>query len=396
MDVTIDSCMLGAQKHLVVSDDGVSWSHRVVSDSWHFSGGLKQTGNKCWDTMLKLSHTSTPKIPEKYVAAMALVAPNETKIPWRFVVPQTVYKQYFDEILSLARKPIDDAILKYYTDVWLPGDQLLNSLRPARTDGQQVEQAIESSVHSSTTVSTFRPRSGGFAQPVVYTRFGTVTGRLVVESGPNILHLKKEHRSIIKPSTSGGKIVSIDFSSLEARILLYETGGACDESDLYTSIGEQLGGIPRKIVKGAILAELYGSSRNSLALSLGLSDTALSQFIKRIGEVIDTRPLLSKIKAQFAMCGYITNKHGRRIEVTRPQDNIFINYYAQSTGVDVALYGFNKIINDIGVDGIRPLFVLHDALILDVRNDRLQDVCEVKRVSVPGYSQNFPVKVEIL
>jgi len=396
MDVTVDSCMLGSQKHLVVSDDGVSWSHRVASDTWHFSGSLKQTGNKCWDTLLKLSNASMPKLPEKYTTVMSLVAPNETKIPWRFVMPQPVYKQYFDDVLTSVRGEVNESILSYYMNVWLPGDQLLGLLRPARTDGQQVERIVGESVHTSATAATFRPRSGGFALPITYTRFGTVTGRLVVESGPNILHLKKEHRSIIRPSTPDGKIVSIDFSSLEARILLYEAGGSCDGVDLYASIGEQLGGIPRSVVKGAILAELYGSSRNSLALSLGLSDTALSQFIKRIGDIINTKPLLSKLKEQFKICGHISNKHGRRIEVARPQDNIFINYYAQSTGVDVALCGFNKVVNDLGSDGIRPLFVLHDALILDVRSDRLQDVENIKSINVPGYSQLFPLKVEVL
>jgi len=208
--------------------------------------------------------------------------------------------------------------------------------------------------------------------------------------------LKREHRSALKSSFSGGKVMSLDFSALEARILLYESGGSCDESDLYTSLAHRLGGIPRAVVKGAILAELYGSSKNSLALSLGLSDSALNDFIKRIREVIDVRALLSRLRAQHSDLGYITNKHGRRIKVSRPQDNIFINYYAQSTGVDVSLLGFKSIVDSLGSDGVRPLFVLHDALMLDVRGDRVSDVRSVVDVSVPGFEQKFPVKCEIL
>lgn len=82
--------------------------------------------------------------------------------------------------------------------------------------------------------------------------------------------------------------------------------------------------------------------------------------------------------------------------VTRPQDNIFINYYAQSTGVDVALMGFNEIVNRLGPDGIRPLFVLHDALILDVREDRIRDVESTEEVKVQGFEQAFLVKAERL
>jgi DNA polymerase I-like protein with 3'-5' exonuclease and polymerase domains len=219
---------------------------------------------------------------------------------------------------------------------------------------------------------------------------------MTVASGPNILLLKKEHRHIIKSSFTGGSVVYLDFSSLEARVLLYESGGSCEGSDLYTSIAEKIGNVNRDAVKLAVLAELYGSSKNSLALTLGLSDTNLHEFIKRVGEVINTRDLLVTLKKQFAENGYIRNKFGRKLEIARPQDNIFINYYAQSTGVDVALLGFNNIMNTLGTDGIRPLFVLHDALVLDVREDRLKDVERLTDVQVPGFSSKFPLKLEKL
>ena len=50
-----------------------------------------------------------------------------------------------------------------------------------------------------------------------------------------------------------------------------------------------------------------------------------------------------------------------------------LNYFIQSTAVDVALFGFGDIIRRLQVSGlidrICPLFVLHDALILDVPHD---------------------------
>jgi hypothetical protein len=395
VSITIDSSVLGTSEHLCVDHEGFTRVKSVDKDSWHLSGGIKLTSTRCWDTALRLAGKySLPTPPEKYRKMMSAVMPPDSKVPWSFVMPKAEYQSYFKEVVSTAS--VRDVDTSYYENIWIHGNQLLSSLRAAKVDGQMIDKLVAESVHSSSTVSSFAPRAGGYAQPVVYDRFGTVTGRLVVESGPNILLLKKEHRTVLRPSTSGGAIVSLDFSALEARILLYESGGSCGDEDLYESIARRVGSTSRSIVKAAVLAELYGSSKNALALTLGMSHEHLSEFIRKVEEVINTKKLLSSLKKQFSKEGWITNKYGRRIEVSRPQDNIFVNYYAQSTGVDVSLFGFNKILNDLGLDGIRPLFVLHDALILDVREDRLKDVESVKSVSVPGYLNKFPLKLELL
>jgi DNA polymerase I-like protein with 3'-5' exonuclease and polymerase domains len=116
--------------------------------------------------------------------------------------------------------------------------------------------------------------------------------------------------------------------------------------------------------------------------------------IKQIEEYIDTRALIKRLKEEHKQTGYIKNRFGRLLTVDRPQDNIFVSYYAQSTGVDVSLMGFGNIIDSLGSEGIRPIFVLHDALILDVHPDRLEDVAKVCKVKVPGYDQEFPLKIE--
>lgn len=393
MDLLLDSSVLGSKDHLLASEEGFLRTSKRQADVWHYTGCLKLDSEKCWDTVLRLSGSPVPQIPQKYVEAMKVVAPDLVSIPWSQVLPQRIYRAYLNDLVALRDK-YDDRAIEYYSSNWIKGNELLRRLRPARTDGTLINELSSASVHNASVIESFRPRSGGYAAPITYDRFGTVTGRLVVESGPNILLLKKENKRVIRPSTPGGAIISLDFASLEARILLYESGGKCEGPDLYSDIASRLGGLSRSTVKAAILAELYGSSKNSLALTLGMSDTDLTKFIKMIGEVIDTRGLLRRLKSQFSAEGFITNRFGRKIEVSRPQDNIFVNYYAQSTGVDVALTGFNEILNRLGLDGIRPLFVLHDALILDVREDRISDVESMTSVVVPGYIQPFPLKPE--
>ncbi len=250
---------------------------------------------------------------------------------------------------------------------------------------------------NSRVVEGFRPGQGGYAAPVVYDRFGTRTGRLTVASGPNVLTLKKDYRDMIVSSYTGGKIAYIDFAALEARVLLYEAGGRCDDIDIYTYINNELfnGAASRRAIKGAVISELYGSSKSALGAALGIHGKELDDFVGKVKGLFKTSDLCKRVKDQFLKTAHITNKYGRRVHIEDPLDHIFVNSYAQSTGVDVSLLGFSEIAKMLaGKPGIRPLFVLHDALIMDVSPENLDLVAGLKEVLVPGYTQSFPLKVE--
>jgi hypothetical protein len=67
----------------------------------------------------------------------------------------------------------------------------------------------------------------------------------------------------------------------------------------------------------------------------------------------------------------------------------------QSTAVDVSLMGFTTLLDTLPKSA-RPLFNLHDALIIDVMNKDLPDLLSLRTLTVPGYDQKFPVKVSLL
>jgi hypothetical protein len=392
MDVVIGSSLLGSKKSLLTSDEGFTWIDKEKNDTWFLSGELKQSFGFCLDTVFKLeSLPPVPSVHEKYKKSMSLLMKGSP--PWSMILPKDEYRHFFNDVMSYV-KTHENVSKDYYKNSWVPGNAVLNLIKPAKTDANKINDIIQASAVNSQVVESFRPRSGGYASPIVYDRFGTVTGRLVASSGPNILLLKKDYRQILKPSHPDGRIVSLDFSSLEARILLYESGKDCLEFDLYEMLSKRFGGLPRQMVKAAVLSVLYGSSKSSVALHLGVSEDKIAKLILQIEEYIDTRSLLKRLKKEHKETGYIKNKFGRKIPVDRTQDNIFINYYAQSTGVDVSLMGFSKIMETLGTNGVRPIFVLHDALLLDVHPDRLQDVSDVRNVNVLGYDQAFPVKFE--
>ena len=393
MDIVLGSSFIGSQKNLLISPDGFLWSEKIPDQAWHLDGKIKNDSLKCFDTVLRLSNAeSLPKIPDPYIKAMSTLT-DQVDVPWSMILTPTKYKTFFNEVIKYVQEN-SGVSTTYYETTWAPGNKILNAIRSAKTDGARITEIINSSAINAQVVESFRPRAGGYASPAIYDRFGTVTGRLVTESGPNILLLKKEYRSIIKPSHPDGKIISIDFASLEARILLYESGNDCPEFDLYGMLAERFGGMPRDLVKAAVLSVLYGSSKTMVALNLGVSEDKVTKVIQQIEQYIDTRALIKRLKEEHRETGHIKNRFGRQLTVDRPQDNIFVSYYAQSTGVDVSLMGFGNIIDSLGTEGIRPIFVLHDALILDVHPDRLEDVAKVCKVKVPGYDQEFPLKIE--
>ena len=154
--------------------------------------------------------------------------------------------------------------------------------------------------------------------------------------------------------------------------------------------------VDRDTVKIAVISELYGSSKRAIGLRLGLAGKMLEDFIELIQSYFKTANLRKRLKEEFIQTGKIRNRFGRPLDLDDPQDHLFINTYTQSTGVDVSLLGFKKIADDLGLDGIRPLFVLHDALILDVRSDRIKDVENYMTVSIPTYEHQFPLKFEMI
>jgi hypothetical protein len=125
----------------------------------------------------------------------------------------------------------------------------------------------------------------------------------------------------------------------------------------------------------------------------GLSDDKLVPFLNRIKTHFNAKQLLDRSKAQFLETGAIRNRHDRRIVIDEPLNHIFVNSYVQSTGVDVSLIGFQRLLEtSLAGARVRPLFVLHDALLIDVHADDAH-LLRDEWLSVDGYVQKFIVRV---
>jgi hypothetical protein len=394
----IDSSVLGTEKHLVGDLEGFVWSESVPRDGWHLTGDFKTSPSaRCLDTLFKMHGHNLAEVPEKYLTAMKTLVTGSVPIPWKSVLPQEEFRKFFKILVQETSDVFPSLPFSYYETAWSAGTRVLSSFRPACIDTEVFAQIFDKTP-ASPGLESFRPKRSGFAHSVVYDRFATRTGRLTVVEGPNILILKKENRRIVKSSFENGIVAYIDFRALEARIVLAEAGRSSTAEDLYDDLSHLLfkGILPRDVVKTAVLSELYGISRASLKARLGVSDQKLDAFIEVIRKYFEVDVLRAKLKDQLSSQGKINNRFGRPLVIPQGQDNLLVNTYAQSSGVDVSLLGFDSILRQLGPEGIRPLFVLHDAMIVDVSRDRIEDVMSIKEVSIPTYMSPFPVKFEHL
>lgn len=394
----IDAGLLGTERHIVGDAEGYVWSESVPRDAWHLTGHIKTSPTaRCLDTLLRLHGIEVPSPPERFVTAMRHLVTGSITVPWRHVLPGDAYRQFFKNIVEVTKDVFPELSFDYYEGAWSAGGRVLSSLRPAAVDVKRLETHLAEGGASAPVLEGFRPKRSGFAHPVVYDRFGTRTGRLTVAEGPNFLVLKKTFRDVLRSSFEGGAVVSLDFRALEARIVLGEAGRSSTADDIYEDAAASLfgGAFTRDAVKVAVLAELYGASRSLLRTRLvGVTDAQLDGFVSTIRTHFGVENLRARLKAELASSGRIRNRFGRPLDVPPGQDNLLINTYAQSSGVDVSMLGFDEVIRRLGSEGVRPLFVLHDAVILDVSPARLADVEAISSVAVPTYGTVFPLKFE--
>lgn len=397
----IDSRLLGTVSHLLINDEKNSWVEEVPDDAWHFSGQIKLHSDMCLDTVMALNHVKPNVLPEqKYLTMMSTLIHDESVIiPWSKVMPTRDHRSFMTGIINAAIEAMVGLSRDYYTNTWVTESAVLRSLQPAKISESDYSSILAQTENNIRVIEGFKPNRNGYAKSVTYDRFGSRTGRLTVIDGPNILTVKKEYRQMMRSSYKGGAIINIDFSALEPRILLYEAGVRCDEADLYSYISRELfsNSVPRAAIKQAVISELYGSSKFAVGEVLGVQGEQLDEFLGRIKMFFRTNELLKRIKGQFIETGKIKNRFGRSLVIDDPVDNILINTYTQSTGVDVALLGFSNIANQFANNpAFRPLYVLHDGLFVDVAPECIDEVLALSSVKIPGYVQPFLLTSQLL
>ena len=133
------------------------------------------------------------------------------------------------------------------------------------------------------------------------------------------------------------------------------------------------------------MAAQYGMSAHTLKNKLNIEDLDANEIIKKIRDYFSIDELARKLLKEVEKTGAIKNYFGRVIKISDAKNispYTLVNYYIQSSSVDIALLGFNNIINYIKENKllIHPIFVLHDAILLDCNVNEEHNIENLKNV----------------
>lgn len=346
--------------------------------------------------------------PQKFVTAFDILTHDVSNLPWQFILPKETYKIELKKYVTNILKDLESIRINYYTQHYKKQNIVLDNLKRAAIDLHKYESFVselEEGPNSGTKVflKSFNPERlhNGiwYASVPEYERTGTVTGRLKINKGPNILLLKKEYRQVLKSKWGAdGNIFYLDFKSLEPRTLLAHKEKNIDiPKDIYSYVAQNMGldeKIDRKYVKTAIISMIYGAGDKELKKQLSGLVSYPDDFIKSVKEQFGIEELKETLKQQYESNEgkFIHNFYNRRIYGSGIAPYVLVNYFAQSTAVDIALFGFSKIVEHLiktnSIELIRPIFVLHDALILDVHKSAqkfLPKLAKHGATGIPGF-----------
>lgn len=399
--ICVNSELLGTRQHLIYQvDDGGEyyWSTTIPSGAWVFGD---YSTSRSLDVLFDLLGIEKPAIAaQSHVRSFKLLTSgNVPEIPWHQVLPPHEFKQLIMRLLTGLENALVGFASTDYMETFMAKRALLTSLIRATVDRSLLASYIrdEENVTVRSTLKSFLPEVDSTTRPVMYNQAGTVTGRLTVVNGPQILTLPKKYRDIMISRYPGGSIVQVDFTSLEPRVARLATGFAA-EDDVYMQLSRELfnSALQREEVKIAVLCALYGVSKRRLARMLGKGFQA-DNIIREIKDFFGIPMLVKDLRNQMLVNHKIKNHFGRTIEPDKMDDNILVNHYVQSTAVDAAILGFDRLVKMLEGLAVVPLFVIHDALVLDVSPGATQGVKNALHhgLDIPTMGV-FPVELSVI
>ena len=368
--LSISSRALGSPKSLNIVNDVILWGP-TPEGSWVL--GDPRSPRSVEALMETAGRPAPCPIPDEYLASMEGIARGQ--IPWPLIIPSGIIGEH----IRMISMQVDDAIDKLgnYAEVLTEGRRILCKLQQSKIDISALRSCQEASTIGS--IDSFEPGSNLTCDPPIYSH-ATATGRLIVKEGPKILTIQKEHRRVLSSRFPGGKMMQIDFVSLEPRVLRLLR--ACEAPvDLYTDILSRVGGdVSRRQVKVAVLRSLYGSSKAGIREEVGAIGPKL---IREVEDYFGLKALQEKLHQQLRTKGHIKSHWGRPLREAT-DNHLLVSHFTQSTAVDVSLLGFGQLTDRIIAEDLDviPCFVLHDALLLDTAPQHMERLRQIAAAGI--------------
>jgi hypothetical protein len=385
MEFYLSKDMLGTQKSLVHSNDGTyKWDAHPTAD-YSVGDTAALISVREISTLLGLEKSDLDIASEKQRTAFAELGVQANEISWAAALPPNEFHSRINSIAEEVKKIICAYGDTGYGQTYKECKEFLRSLSRGSVEVQKIHDYIETCKSGPSVKSSLRsflpPKGEALSPKANYSQINTSTGRLVVSSGPSILTLPARNRDILK-SACGGKIFQVDFVSLEPRVMLYVSNKPAAD-DIYNDIKSKLfnSEIDRKVVKLATLSALYGSSYNAISEITGNKE-ASKNVVRRVRQYFEVDRMERGLMQILHEEKQIANYYGRPLKITDPRPNILISHYVQSTAVDTALLGFSKLMKDLEQLKITPIYVIHDAVVVDVPMDSIEEFHKICNLGI--------------
>ncbi|QIK70210.1 DNA polymerase I [Erysipelothrix sp. HDW6C] len=239
-----------------------------------------------------------------------------------------------------------------------------------------------------------------------FNQHATQTGRLS-SSDPNLQNISvrdEEGRAVRGAfvASPGRKLVSIDYSQIELRVLSYLADEAKmmasfnENLDIHTSTAQEIFGVDqvnsnmRRQAKSVNFGIVYGISSFGLSKQLDISVKDAASFIERYNEVYpNIQKYMDTVISNCEIDGYVTTFFGRRRYIPEIHDKnravsefgkrAAMNAPIQGTAADIIKMAMIEANKALKANNLKSSMILqvHDELVFDVVEDELDRVTEL-------------------
>jgi hypothetical protein len=379
--IAIDASYIGTATDFRTDGNKFILASDVDETVWKWS--LNDTHNSLRHISLATDAKIQSSPQSSHASAWELIGTNP---PWAQALPPHIFKKWLQRFSNNLLSLRDQWADSYYGHEYQVQQRLLQRLQQPFVDDHVIKQIEDERVHSFLSIDGYRP------QKSTYDVWSSVTGRMSIIDGPNILTLDKQYRKIFKSRYEGGTILQIDFTSLEPCTCLAMQGKKFI-GDAYAWASEQIEvDVPRDVLKIAIMSALYGMTPSNFSKKFSEIPHA-NDLLFQVRDAFGVDNMQKKLREQFDSIGHITNHYGRIIKCEKKSP--FVSYSVQSTAVDVVCQGFTHLLDDLNIE-MTPLYLIHDALMVDVASDSLETLqSRVNQgIFMPSLNCTMPLKLK--
>ena len=381
-------------KYLIQSEVGFSWENSITRDSYVLgNSGSKRSIAPVFDLLGEKEPILVSEENEKAFLSLGVL---EQDLPIDAVQSPSEMLEKIKHAFGVSKQALSELCELGYLDTFMKCNETLRGLQRAQIDINSLKLAIKKGEIKNVSIARgFYPNRDGFLNLPVYSITKTLTGRMTITSGPQILTAPKSIRKYLKSSYPGGKIAQIDFVSLEPRVGLQLTEQNLGR-DIYEHLGEKLfkEKISRSVIKKLVLCAVYGASESTLRKGLS-QEVNISKIVEKTKQILNYEMVVKTQSKAYEKTGKINNYFGRPITPQHARDSLLYNNYIQSSAVDVALLGFGKILRKSS-SRVRPIFFIHDAMLVDLHPDDIEDFKKVSSsIFIEGLGE-FPLDFQVL